>query len=38
MLLTEHFGERLSRYAHGVEQLQEYLRDQVKEGQTAARS
>jgi len=36
-MLTMHFGEKLARYAHGVEQLEQYLRDQRKVSQTASR-
>jgi ABC-type transporter MlaC component len=38
-LLTAHYGEKLSRYARGVDQLVQYLRDQHKRkgNQTALR-
>ncbi|MCC7048310.1 MAG: ABC transporter substrate-binding protein [Alphaproteobacteria bacterium] len=34
--LTAYFGEQLARYAHGVDQLVDYLRAQQKRSQTAA--
>lgn len=36
--LTTYFGEQLSRYAHGVDQLVDYLRAQQKRSLTASRT
>lgn len=35
--LTSHFGEKLARYARGVDQLVDYLRQQKERSQTAQR-